>query len=291
VPSTAATRRPAHAWSALANRAASSRSRCVEGTAVAGISGTLPPVVGATGGIGRWLVTGGICLAAAAVLLLALAGPGTRAGWWHYRTGLGLLRYVVFAAAGGMLLALVGGALRGGWRGAALAVVLALVALSVPLGFLRRGKAAPRIHDISTDLEDPPRFQALLAARAGAENPPDHPGAEVAEQQRRGYADIQPIRLAEPPVQAHARALAAAKELGWELVAAEPAEGRIEATATTAWYGFKDDVVIRIRPDGTGSRVDVRSKSRVGKSDVGANAARIRAFCERLGGDAPATSP
>jgi uncharacterized protein (DUF1499 family) len=71
--------------------------------------------------------------------------------------------------------------------------------------------------------------------------------------------------------------------MGWELVAADSAAGRIEATATTRWFGFKDDVVVRIRPDAAGSRVDVRSVSRVGRSDVGANAERIRAYLRRVG--------
>jgi uncharacterized protein (DUF1499 family) len=66
--------------------------------------------------------------------------------------------------------------------------------------------------------------------------------------------------------------------MGWELVASDSAAGRIEATATTPWFGFKDDVVVRVRPDGSGSRIDVRSVSRVGKSDVGANAKRIRTY-------------
>ncbi|WP_404326387.1 DUF1499 domain-containing protein [Aerophototrophica crusticola] len=78
------------------------------------------------------------------------------------------------------------------------------------------------------------------------------------------------------------RAEAAARDMGWDIVAVEPAEGRVEATATTAWFGFKDDVVVRVRPEGDGSRIDVRSKSRVGRSDLGANAARIRDYLARL---------
>jgi uncharacterized protein (DUF1499 family) len=70
--------------------------------------------------------------------------------------------------------------------------------------------------------------------------------------------------------------------MDWQIVSADTAAGRLEATATTRWFGFKDDVVVRIRPDATGSRVDVRSVSRVGKSDVGTNAARVRTFLARL---------
>jgi uncharacterized protein (DUF1499 family) len=113
----------------------------------------------------------------------------------------------------------------------------------------------------------------------------------VAAQQREGYPDLKPIILDAPPDAAFERALDAVHALGWDLVADDAGAGRIEATDTTFWYGFKDDVVVRIRPDGggsrvdSGSRVDVRSKSRVGGSDVGANAARIRAYAERLDGD------
>ena len=71
--------------------------------------------------------------------------------------------------------------------------------------------------------------------------------------------------------------------MGWHIVAAKSEEGRIEATATTLWFGFKDDVVIRIMPTAAGSRLDIRSKSRVGLSDVGVNAARIREFVAALG--------
>jgi uncharacterized protein (DUF1499 family) len=125
---------------------------------------------------------------------------------------------------------------------------------------------------------------AVVARRAAtnASNPPEYAGPEVAAQQKKAYPDLAPIRLAVPPAQAFDKARAAAQALGWEIVASDPAEGRLEATDTTRWFAFKDDVVVRIRPDGDGSRVDVRSKSRVGRSDVGANAARIRAFREAL---------
>jgi uncharacterized protein (DUF1499 family) len=91
-----------------------------------------------------------------------------------------------------------------------------------------------------------------------------------------------PLELKEPPPAAYARALAAAEAMGWEITARDPGTARIEAVATTRWFGFKDDVLVRVSPSGAGSRLDVRSKSRVGKGDVGANARRIRAFFERL---------
>src|SRR3970282_457381 len=92
-----------------------------------------------------------------------------------------------------------------------------------------------------------------------------------AEQQRKAYPDIQPLELAEDPAAAYSRALAAAGAVGWEIGGKDPAAGRIEAVATTAWFGFKDDVLVRVTPAARGSRVDIRSHSRVGRSDIGTN--------------------
>ena len=135
----------------------------------------------------------------------------------------------------------------------------------------------PRIHDISTDTQDPPAFVALLEQRKNAPNGVAYT-PEVAALQQQGYPDIAPLLLPVPAPQAFARAEGVARAMGWTGIAADAAALRIEATAHTPLFGFKDDVVIRIRPQGQGSRVDVRSVSRVGSSDLGANAARIRAF-------------
>jgi uncharacterized protein (DUF1499 family) len=147
---------------------------------------------------------------------------------------------------------------------------------------MQKAQLVPPIHDITTDTEQPPQFQAVLPLRADAPNPAEYGGAEIAGQQRQGYPDIAPLALEQPSAEAFRRALEAARGMGWDIVAADSVAGRIEATATTAWFGFKDDVVVRITPAGSGSRVDVRSVSRVGKSDVGANAERIREFLGRL---------
>ena len=88
--------------------------------------------------------------------------------------------------------------------------------------------------------------------------------------------------MAEPPDAAFKRALNAARDLGWQIVAATPDQRRIEATDTTLWFGFKDDIVVRITPTDGGSRIDVRSVSRLGQGDLGKNAARIRAYLQRL---------
>jgi uncharacterized protein (DUF1499 family) len=230
------------------------------------------------------IAVGAIVLSVAAVALLLAAGPGTRMGLWTFRTGFQLLRFAVYAGAAGAALALV--ALMAGSRRAlaAVALVLGLAAAALPWQLQRSARSKPPIHDISTDTEDPPPFVAVVPLRRGASNPAEYGGPEVAAQQRKAYPDIAPAALPVPPAQAFERALQAARGQGWEIVAADPAAGRIEATDTTRWFGFKDDVVIRIRPDGAGSRVDARSVSRVGRGDVGANAARIRAFLGALRG-------
>jgi uncharacterized protein (DUF1499 family) len=171
---------------------------------------------------------------------------------------------------------------RRGLTLAALGLVGGLLAFGIPWQWQRTARSVPPIHDITTDTQNPPEFQAMLPLRADAPNPPEYPGEEVAAQQRAAYPDIQPLRLTDSPSLAYARALAAVNSLGWEVVAAEPQEGRIEATDRTMWFGFADDVVIRITPVADGSRIDVRSKSRVGGSDVGANARRIRRFLQRV---------
>ncbi|HMB73320.1 MAG TPA: DUF1499 domain-containing protein, partial [Gammaproteobacteria bacterium] len=141
----------------------------------------------------------------------------------------------------------------------------------------------------TTDTENPPAFVAVLPLRANAPNTAVYGGGEretpesLAEQQLSAYPDIEPQRFDEPPDAVFARALAAATSLGWEIVAEVPNEGRIEATDTTFWFRFKDDIVIRIRPDGSGGSVlDARSVSRVGVGDAGTNAARLRRFFAAL---------
>ena len=130
--------------------------------------------------------------------------------------------------------------------------------------------------------QDPPLFVAVLQLRASAPNSVEYAGEKIAEQQRRVYPDLTTTRLAAPPAVVFDRAMQAVLELGWTLAAADSGEGRIEATDTTFWFGFKDDVVVRIRSAEGGSLVDVRSVSRMGGGDVGTNAARIRAFLSQI---------
>ncbi|WP_242101501.1 DUF1499 domain-containing protein [Lysobacter sp. M2-1] len=222
----------------------------------------------------------------AAVLLLA-AGPGTRLELWEFRTGFALMRWAAFAglaaAALAIVMLLVPRTRRTGSASLLAALVLGLGVAFVPWNGMRQARAVPPIHDISTDTERPPEFVAVLPLRADAPNPAAYGGAEVAQAQREGYPDLGPLRMDLPPPEAFAKAEQVARDMGWEIVAADPATGRIEATDTTLWFGFKDDIVIRVEADGEGSRVDMRSVSRVGKSDVGTNAKRIRAYLQALG--------
>jgi len=228
-----------------------------------------------------------LTLALVAAGLLGVSGIGVRLGFWPFGAGLQLLRwsaYLGLAAAAVAVIGLLIPKVRAGALGSlVVALVIGLGVAYLPWHWRQRARALPPIHDISTDLEHPPGFVAVLPLRADAANPSEYGGPEVAAAQRRGYPDIRPLILAAPPPVAFALALAAAERMGWTLVAADSTAGRIEATATTAWFGFKDDVVVRVTPATEGSRIDVRSVSRVGKSDVGTNAARIRAYLAKVG--------
>jgi uncharacterized protein (DUF1499 family) len=224
-----------------------------------------------------------------AFLMLALAGPGVRLGLWTFRTGFHLLQWGAYLGLAAAALALVM-LLVPAWRAPSamplvVAIGLGLVSAGVPWFWRHRAEQVPPIHDITTDVHRPPKFVAVLPLRANAPNPATYGGEEVAQAQEKAYPDIRPLVLASlPPAAAFARALAAVRAEGWDLVAADSSAGRIEATATTGWFGFKDDVVVRIEPQGAGSKVDVRSVSRVGGSDVGTNARRIREYLRRVAG-------
>lgn len=229
-----------------------------------------------------------VALAVAALAMLLASGPGTRAGWWDWRFGISLLRYAVYVGGAAALLSLALVALLAvpKWRMRpwlpVLALCIALVAVAPPLILLGQAKAVPPIHDITTDVADPPAFVALLEVRDKSPNGAAYGGPAIAAQQQKAYPEVKPLVIAAPPREAMQKALDAARSMGWEVRASDAASGRIEATATTPWFGFKDDVIVRIRPEGAGSRVDVRSVSRVGGGDIGANAKRIREFLSRL---------
>ena len=195
--------------------------------------------------------------------------------------GAGMGALAVLAALSGLVMLLVASVRRYRLR-AAIALLLGLVAVVPPLLFMQKAKSVPKIHDISTDTVDPPAFVALLVARQAAPNGADYGGPDIAAQQRAAYPDIRTLHFDQQPANVFTAALDVARSMGWIIAAQSPEEGRIEASTTTAWFGFTDDMVIRVRPDAKGSALDIRSESRLGLSDVGANAARIRAFREKL---------
>ena len=224
-----------------------------------------------------WLRPLALILALVALVMLALSGPGVRFQLWDYRVGLTVFAWAAYVAIAAAFIAAVALAIpKVRVRGKLmpmLALVLGLAVLYVPLEFRREARAVPPINDITTDSENPPRYMTTTR---------NYPGAEFARQQRAAYPDIGPVLLAVPPAQAFKNAFAAAEAMGWEVVGSDPAAGTIEAVDTTKFFGFKDDIAVRITPTADGSRVDIRSKSRVGRSDLGTNAHRIRAYAERL---------
>lgn len=224
-----------------------------------------------------------------ALLLVIFAGPGTKYDWWNYRVGLTLLQFGAYiglaAAAAAVVLIVLLAVPR--WRirpwVPLVTLIVALLAIAPPLILRHEARSVPPIHDITTDAADPPQFVALQAERAKAPNGVAYGGADIAAQQQRAYPDIKPLTLKTPPQETLQHAIDAARSLGWQVVSTDAASGRIEATDSTWWFGFKDDIVVRVRPDASGgSRVDVRSVSRVGKSDLGANAARVRKYLSKL---------
>jgi len=192
----------------------------------------------------------------------------------------GIVGFATFALGGilALVVTILGviRALRGrGYGGGVLVATLGLLAF---VALAARGRGAPRINDFTTDLDDPPAFKQAAADPANAGRDLSYPKA-FADVQRSCCSDLAPMRLPDPPPAAFAMAeLVAAGMPSWKITRQESAAGEIEAVTTTPLFGFHDDVIIRVRPDAGGSRVDMRSKSRVGQGDLGANAARIRAF-------------
>jgi uncharacterized protein (DUF1499 family) len=250
-------------------------------------------------GWGRRLSLIALALSVGGVAVALVAAVGTGAGWWNYGAGLGALRYALPAAALGGLLSLVAwvisrrtGARTGMVNGLALLTSLLFVAY---LGnMIVTARSLPMIHDATTDLDDVPQFARLTVRADRLAKVPDEGKAELAalppEERwkalhRRAYPDLLPLRLAAPPGQALEQAEQLARKRGWDIAAVDPASGTLEATATTLFFRFKDDVVIRVRPDPASagqSIVDMRSISRVGLSDLGVNARRVRAFLSEL---------
>lgn len=231
-----------------------------------------------------------LVLALLGAIVVALMLFGARLGLWEPLTGFGLYRScltplgLVLLVAG--LVALISSLIRrekGEILAAAVAALVGLACLT-PLMMTTinpQPRAAP-IHDITTDMVNPLSFEVLDDSRAGARNSLAYGGPEVAAVQAEAYPDIAPITTALTADDAYQRALTIAQDLGWDIVASDAERRRFEATARTSVFYFADDVVLAVTPLENGSRIDMRSVSRVGKSDQGVNAVRIRAFQQQF---------
>ena len=221
------------------------------------------------------------------ILALPVGALGSRFGVWAFTAGFNLLFGGVLLACIALVLG-IAGLIRAAIRKRAadrpsivVGVVVAVVALAWMGVQYSAANSVPPIHDIATDRQDPPAFDKIAALRGPGTNSLEYT-QEEAQQQAEGYPDLAGVDSPDSVAATVARAAAIARELGWEVVDENAERGIVEATDTTFWFGFKDDVVIRVRPRGTGSKVDMRSVSRVGMSDLGANAARINDFLARL---------
>ena len=231
----------------------------------------------------------------------AVAAVGTGWGFWAYTSGLKGVAGAFLLGVAALLMGLVQEwrvrksttpPLRARrWVG----MLVALVYVGWVGTFLVKALTVPAIHDISTDLADPPTFQTL---QMRADNLDNVPGADDAKMRgmtpeqrwamvhQKAYGDIRSVRVNEPVASVVAKAERLAKARGWDVAISLPEEGRLEATETSAFFQFKDDVILRVRPSdtGAGSIVDMRSVSRVGQSDLGMNAKRVRSFLADLTG-------
>jgi len=225
-----------------------------------------------------------ILLGVASIALLAVSVWGFRAGGWPWPQAYDLAGWGAWTASTGILAALAGLVV---WlrhrNGGAVAVLLGLI-LSLPVAglgaaFEIAARTTPPINDISTDTEDPPVFWFTAT-------PSDYP-AQNAEPQRAAYPEVRPLDLPLPADDAFAAVLALVEARGWDVLAADPAESQIEAIATSRLFAFADEVAIRVTGTDIGARIDMRSRSRLGQIDRGANARRIEAFLTDLETRAP----
>ncbi|MFT5577160.1 MAG: hypothetical protein ACI89D_002694 [Bermanella sp.] len=212
--------------------------------------------------------------------LLPVSALGTQLGLFHFR--IGLLLFLLAALIG--LVVVVIAALRTrkqsdepSRRQLSRTALLALPAIAA-FGFTAlSGGDAPLIHNVTTAPDKPPQFIVASAKRGSDANPLSY-SAETAKLQKAGYPELRTLNSSLTPALAFKRALTLCEELGWEVYFQDESMGHIEAVATTRWFNFKDDIVVRVQASATGSAIDLRSVSRVGKGDLGANARRIEKF-------------
>ncbi|MFT5136724.1 MAG: hypothetical protein ACI9LY_001764 [Arenicella sp.] len=219
-----------------------------------------------------------------AILGFPLSVLGTRLGIFDFRIGFAGIQYTLFLAAGIFMVGLFCWLLQResnpkGSRAARLAMILSLLPLLGIGSQILLARSVPAIHNISTDTVNPPKFSRIVELRTENNNPLEYQASLLAEVQTKAYPNVKSLVTDLTPRQAHRVALSIASYFDWDIVAENVVTGVIEATETTKLWAFEDDVVIRIteRPEG-GSTIDMRSVSRIGQSDLGANAKRIEKF-------------
>ena len=220
-----------------------------------------------------------------AFLLVALPGPLYKYGVVDLGTAFTGFKFGVFAGIAALILLVLQILFKRKTvtlGSTIMALLLSTIAIAIPLSMLNKGKSVPPIHDISTDLVNPPEFVAIAPLRADAPNPVEYAGVEVATQQRAAYPELQTLNYTQSKSELVEATKQVIDHLGWQLVNIDADQGIVEATDRTMWFGFKDDVIVRITDNGSERLVDIRSKSRVGGSDLGKNAERIHGFIEEL---------
>ena len=230
----------------------------------------------------------GFILALLCAVAAVGSGIGYRLGLWHFRTGFEILKWSFFLSGATLLILLacmffVQTKTRADSMIGIIGIIICLVLVYVPYSWKKTLDAYPYIHDISTDTLNPPDFVIVDQLRAADDHSTEYDGLEVAELQVKAYPDIKTLVI-DGDIEKHLQSAEnVLKDMNLDIVSVDIESGRIEAVATSFLFGFKDDMVIRMtETDGAQVAVDVRSKSRVGKSDLGQNAKRIRRFMEGL---------
>ena len=230
----------------------------------------------------------GFVLAIFCAFAAVSSGVGYRLGLWHFSIGFQILKWSVFLSGATLVLLLVAmffiqSKTRMDSFVGFVGLIICLAMVYVPYSWKKTLDAHPYIHDITTDTLNPPSFVAVGELRTAEHHSIVYDGLEVAEQQKKAYPDLKTLFLDVQPASVLVEAIDVLLTMGLEIVSSDADSGRIEATATTLLFGFKDDVVVRIvENEAGGVSIDMRSKSRVGKSDLGQNAKRIRQFMENL---------
>ncbi|HEY3487635.1 MAG TPA: DUF1499 domain-containing protein [Gammaproteobacteria bacterium] len=240
--------------------------------------------------IQEFLVILAMLLAFVSLIGAFSSGTGVRFGFWEFRTGFGILRWSVYAAGAAVVLSLVAVMLAkpagvGFWDlRIILAFIIGAAVIAVPYFTVKEFRKIPTVADATTDMEDPPQFVALIPLRQKtAKNPLQYRYDEASALQRQYFPDLTGFSADKKPAEIIAAAKVAALAMGLEIVDAVPEEGRLEATDTTFWFGFKDDVIVRARPQADGrTQVDIRSASRVGRLDGGVNGKRVQRLLQMM---------